>query len=387
MTRIRIKTWTILRSNIRRRWSYNCSTNGSFISRQSDSSIGAHRKHRLATWIDDSLGSQVSFKLQHPAQEFSSQRLIDLHTSPFYTILRTESSELYWYGLLPHKPRKKLLERLKEKTRHKHRSNTTSNSNPQQPTITVGCSVCLISNPYYNQGAWAFYIRDGRPKLGQLMEQAWVLSNTARFRLRPVELPPAKIKDEDKSSLEMPPPPSPSSSTCSVDSNTSFASSLKRKKHSNTTNTASNPFLMAVNDSDSERSTATATAQQNQRRRTLAIGWSDLHWRLQSGTDRQSDEDRRFVSVGEIPIEERRQWSHVDVNNLDNCRILRRDDLQIVKGNQSPKTPDCTLTLSNAKRIALENGTLISFSVDKDYLHTLQLRDSTLHYIMYESGQ
>jgi hypothetical protein len=37
-----------------------------------------------------------------------------------------------------------------------------------------------------------------------------------------------------------------------------------------------------------------------------------------------------------------------------------------VKGNQIPKTPDCTLPLANAKRISLENGTLLTYSVDKD---------------------
>ncbi|CAF5017299.1 unnamed protein product, partial [Rotaria socialis] len=58
----------------------------------------------------------------------------------------------------------------------------------------------------------------------------------------------------------------------------------------------------------------------------------------------------------------------------------------VVKGNQAPKTPDCTLSLPNSKRISLENGTLLTFSVDKDYLHTLQLRDTTIYYIMYEVG-
>ncbi|CAF4189690.1 unnamed protein product, partial [Rotaria sordida] len=58
----------------------------------------------------------------------------------------------------------------------------------------------------------------------------------------------------------------------------------------------------------------------------------------------------------------------------------------VIKGNQIPKTPDYSLSLSNAKRISLENGTLLTFSVDKDYLHTLQLRDTTIYYMMYEVG-
>ncbi|CAF0940743.1 unnamed protein product, partial [Didymodactylos carnosus] len=75
-----------------------------------------------------------------------------------------------------------------------------------------------------------------------------------------------------------------------------------------------------------------------------------------------------------------------NTNELDNCRLLRKDDLQIVKGNMTPKTPDCSLSIANIKRISLENGTLLTFSVDKDYLHTLQLRQSTVYYIQYEIG-
>ena len=83
------------------------------------------------------------------------------------------------------------------------------------------------------------------------MEQVWMLSNTARFRLKLVESTINKSKDEDKSSLEMPPPPSPASSTCSVDSNTSFPSSLKRKKQNTNSTTGSNQFFPNTNDSDS----------------------------------------------------------------------------------------------------------------------------------------
>jgi len=188
--------------------------------------------------------------------------------------------------------------------------------------ITVGCSVCLISNPYYNQGAWAFYIRDGQPKLGQLMEQAWILSNTARFRIKTIELLPNKTKDDDKSSLEMPPPPSPASSTCSVDSNTSFASSLKRKKHT----TVANPFLTTVNDSDSNE-------QQHSKIK------DEEYWPLD---EVMFIEDCKVAPIGKVmkidgslvlvkfPSKNNDTNDlNTDANNLDNCRILRKDDLQV----------------------------------------------------------
>jgi E3 ubiquitin-protein ligase EDD1 len=275
--------------------------------------------NRLATWIDESLGSQVNLKLQHSLQEFSSVHIIDIQTSPLYTIFRTDTNDLYWYGLLPHKPRQKLLERLKDKTRHKHRTNSQQQ---QQQIITLGCSVCLISNPYYNQGAWAFYIRDGQPKLGQLMEDAWILSNTARFRIKTLEFLSNKIKDDDKSSLEMPPPPSPASSTCSVDSNTT----LKRKKHPTNSTNGSNPFLPTINDSDSNE-------QQHSKIK------DEEHWPLDEVI---FIEDCKVALIGKVmkidgslvlvkfpSKNNENNETNNDTNNLENCRIIRKDDLQV----------------------------------------------------------
>ncbi|CAF3734360.1 unnamed protein product, partial [Rotaria sordida] len=336
--------------------------------------------NRIATWIDESLGTQVNLKFQHSLQNFSSIRIIDIQTSPLYTIFRTDTNDLYWYGLLPYKPRKKLLERLKDKTRQKNRTNTQQ----QQQIITVGCSVCLISNPYYNQGAWAFYIHNGQPKLGQLMEQAWILSNTARFRIKTYDFITNKIRyeNDDKSSLEMPPPPSPASSTCSVDSNTSFVSSLKRKKQHTNSTIGTNSFLTTIDDNDL-----------NEQQQHSKIK-DEEYWPLDEVI---FIEDCRVAPIGKVmkidgslvlvkfPSQNNND-TNIDGNNLENCRILRKDDLLVIKGNQIPKTPDYSLSLSNAKRISLENGTLLTFSVDKDYLHTLQLRDTTIYYIMYEVG-
>jgi E3 ubiquitin-protein ligase EDD1 len=250
--------------------------------------------NRLATWIDESLATPIHHKLQHSLQEFSSTHILDIQTSPLYTIFRTETNDLYWYGLLPHQPRKKLLERLKEKTRQKNRINS------QQTTITVGCSVCLIANPFYNQDAWAFYIHDGQAKLGQLVEQVWSLSNTARFRIKTYEFPSNRIKEDEKNSFEMPPPPSPASSTCSVDSNPNLPSTLKRKKH-----------------------------------HTNDIETNEESWPLDEVI---FIEDCKVTPIGKVmkidgslvlvkfPMKNNENY---DPNNLDHCRILRKEDLQV----------------------------------------------------------
>ncbi|CAF1070306.1 unnamed protein product [Rotaria sordida] len=277
--------------------------------------------NRIATWIDESLGTQVNLKFQHSLQNFSSIRIIDIQTSPLYTIFRTDTNDLYWYGLLPYKPRKKLLERLKDKTRQKNRTNTQQ----QQQIITVGCSVCLISNPYYNQGAWAFYIHNGQPKLGQLMEQAWILSNTARFRIKTYDFITNKIRyeNDDKSSLEMPPPPSPASSTCSVDSNTSFVSSLKRKKQHTNSTIGTNSFLTTIDDNDLNEQHSKIKDEE--------------YWPLDEVI---FIEDCRVAPIGKVmkidgslvlvkfPSQNNND-TNIDGNNLENCRILRKDDLLV----------------------------------------------------------
>ena len=64
----------------------------------------------------------------------------------------------------------------------------------------------------------------GVPKVGQLLNSAWSLNDTCRFKiLQPPKKPklpelPKASKDkqkEDYDSASMPPPPSPASSTCS----------------------------------------------------------------------------------------------------------------------------------------------------------------------------
>ena len=68
------------------------------------------------------------------------------------------------------------------------------------------------------------FFKGGVPKVGQLLNSAWSLTDTCRFKiLQPPKKPklpelPKASKDkqkEDNDSASMPPPPSPASSTCS----------------------------------------------------------------------------------------------------------------------------------------------------------------------------
>ena len=77
--------------------------------------------------------------------------------------------------------------------------------------------------PIYHAGSIGYTVSGGIPKVGQLLESAWSITETKRFKIiqppkkpKLPELPKEKDKQkEDYDSASMPPPPSPASSTCS----------------------------------------------------------------------------------------------------------------------------------------------------------------------------
>lgn len=200
---------------------------------------------KIATWMDESLG-YAGAKLESVATsypEFTVDKIVSLNTCTLYTVARTESNELFWWGVLPFSQRKRLWEKYKAKAKKPVRSNTT------QPEIITGTQVCMKNCPMYQPGAIGFTVINGVPKVGQLLNAAWDLSSSCRFKL--ITMPVVSSNTNSSSSgisslsdmkeflkassskqssgtsggnsnnketadrLDMPPPPSPASSTCS----------------------------------------------------------------------------------------------------------------------------------------------------------------------------
>ena len=91
---------------------------------------------------------------------------------------------------MPFAQRKKLVERSNKKKRAKETSTSSGaagsgSSSSSSSEIVAGATVCLRSAPLYNAGSIAFTEVNGVPKVGQLLESAWALSDTCRFRIRP----------------------------------------------------------------------------------------------------------------------------------------------------------------------------------------------------------
>lgn len=226
---------------------------------------------KVATWIDESI-SPITTKLEHPAtlitidpsypatgsNSHSSIRITSLHVSSFMSCVQLSNGGIYWWGIPPFSHRKKLIEKVKNDRTKSNRTksagstpftassssgNNSSSSSSKESEIVQGALVCMRSCPIYQNGSIGFTTVGGVPKVGQLVNSAWKITDSCSFRV----LSPAEIQSRTQTSSssssqlsrqsqstsatnlvnkeqtfnvdgtrsEMPPPPSPASSTSS----------------------------------------------------------------------------------------------------------------------------------------------------------------------------
>lgn len=141
---------------------------------------------KVATFLDEVLSSCASSKLEQTAQqytEFQQDRVISLHTCELYTVARLESGALYWWGVLPFPQRKRMWDKYRQKVR-KHRGTAVSSSSGNGVDgIVAGAQVIMKSCPMYQPGAIGFTVCGGVPKVGQLLNAAWNLTDVCRFKI------------------------------------------------------------------------------------------------------------------------------------------------------------------------------------------------------------
>lgn len=349
---------------------------------------------KVATWLDELLG-YVTSRLEHPAQaftEFTLDKIVSLHTCALYTVAKLESGALYWWGVLPFSQRKKLWEKYKAKSR-KHRPSTVISND-----ISYGTHVCMKNSPMYQPGAIGFTIANGVPKVGQLLSAAWNLDATCRFKILPAgsHLPNANFDKRESNGngttsinksnhketadrLDMPPPPSPASSTCSDTG--SITTSHKRQKR-----------VAPRNEGESERK-------------------DEEDWQLK---DVVFVEDVKTVPIGKVikvdgcyvavkffskdSKEKEKETKEKDFSTSDfkdltaeelikllaDCRLLRKDDLQVIKSSMNPRAPDCFQR--TPRRVNIVEGSsdsLLTIATDGQGIHAILKSGNKLSYVVY----
>ncbi|XP_036193817.1 E3 ubiquitin-protein ligase UBR5 isoform X14 [Myotis myotis] len=336
----------------------------------------ATENNKVATWVDETLSS-VASKLEHTAQTYSElqgERIVSLHCCALYTCAQLENN-LYWWGVVPFSQRKKML----EKARAKNKKPKSSAGISSMPNITVGTQVCLRNNPLYHAGAVAFSINAGIPKVGVLMESVWNMNDSCRFQLRS----PESLKSMDKASktteakpeskqepvkTEMGPPPSPAS-TCSDASSIASSASMPYKRR---------------------RSTPAPKEEEKV---------NEEQWSLREVV---FVEDVKNVPVGKVlKVDgayvavkfpgtssntncQSGSGSDADPSSLlQDCRLLRIDELQVVKTGGTPKVPDC-FQRTPKKLCIPEKTEILAVNVDSKGVHAVLKTGNWVRYCIFD---
>ncbi|XP_067303959.1 E3 ubiquitin-protein ligase UBR5 isoform X5 [Pseudorasbora parva] len=336
----------------------------------------ATESNKVATWVDETL-STVAAKLEHGAQTFpelQGERIVSLHCCALYTCAQLESS-LYWWGVVPFSQRKKML----EKARAKNKKPKSSAGISSIPNITVGTQVCLRNNPLYHAGAVAFSVNAGIPKVGVLLESVWNMNDSCRFQLRSPEslknmeknTKTQETKTESKPELvktEMGPPPSPAS-TCSDTSSIASSASLPYKRRRSTpapkeeekVNEEQWPLREVVFVEDVKNVPVGKVLKVDGA--YVAVKFPGTSSSVSSQSAAPTDSDPSSL--------------------LQDCRLLRIDELQVVKTGGTPKVPDCFQR--TLKKLCIpEKAEILAVNVDSKGVHAVLKTGSWVRYCVFD---
>uniref|UniRef100_A0A4W5PTR5 E3 ubiquitin-protein ligase UBR5 n=1 Tax=Hucho hucho TaxID=62062 RepID=A0A4W5PTR5_9TELE len=342
----------------------------------------ATETNKVATWMDDTLSS-VASKLEHSAQaypELQGERIVSLHCCALYTCAQLESS-LYWWGVVPFSQRKKML----EKARAKNKKPKSSAGISSIPNITVGTQVCLRNNPLYHAGAVAFSVNAGIPKVGLLLESVWNMNDSCRFQLRSPEslknmdktTKTQEIKTESKPELvktEMGPPPSPAS-TCSDTSSIASSASLPYKRRRSTpapkeeekVNEEQWPLREVVFVEDVKNVPVG---------KVLKVDGAYVAVKFPGTSSSVSTQPNQPSAPAPITDSD-------PSSLLQDCRLLRIDELQVVKTGGTPKVPDC-FQRTPKKLCIPEKAEILAVNVDSKGVHAVLKTGNWVRYCIFD---
>lgn len=141
---------------------------------------------KVATWMDESI-AHVSGRLEHGVgsfhDAFQGQKVSQIFVCNLYSFVRTEGNVLYWWGVLPFNQRKKLWDKYRTKSKKTSRTSGSGDVHSSSGEIQVGSQVLMRVAPMYQSGSIGFTVSGGIPKVGQLLNAAWCLSDKCRFKV------------------------------------------------------------------------------------------------------------------------------------------------------------------------------------------------------------
>ncbi len=273
-------------------------------------------------------------------------------------------------------------------------SYTTASKSSESGEIAVGSQVCMRNAPMYQAGSIGFTVAGGVPKVGQLLSAAWNIDDTCRFRIvQPPKRPklpelPKGEKDkakEDNDTASMPPPPSPASSTCSDGSISSPAVGGGRRQK------RSAPKEEPEKVDEEEWSLKDVIFVEDSRNvpigRVLKVDgpYAAVRFPVASSSSSSAPPAPSSANSGPppppAPPKEPGKDSEDGLLN-DNTRLLRKDDLQVVKTGVMPRIPDCFQRAP--KKINLQGeGQILALTVDGQGIHAVMRNGAKMSHRVY----
>jgi E3 ubiquitin-protein ligase EDD1 len=350
---------------------------------------------KLATWIDESV-APIAPKLEHSVILFpdfpSGEKILSLHVSSLLSCIKLDSGAIYWWGIAPYFHRKKIWEKIRAKTKKQRQTSNTSSCD-----IVTGAQVCLRNSPSYHSGAIGFTTAGGVPKVGQLLTSAWNITDSCSFKiinanefkrntntlssfastsntvsrnndqlLKEQQPPsPSMSKASSTERLEMPPPPSPASSTCSEPGCSPLPKRSKPRQNNST----------SFKDEIIEKNEETWNLKD-------VIFVEDVK-NIPIGRVLKVDGSYAAVRFNSSRDHNYSQSEGSDVQSLlQECRLLRKDELQLVKGSTSAKVLDCFQRLPKKVHIP-ESAQIIAMTVSNLGIHAIVKNGTKLNYTIY----
>ncbi|XP_017139652.1 E3 ubiquitin-protein ligase hyd isoform X1 [Drosophila miranda] len=359
--------------------------------------------NRVATWMDEQLG-YLGAKLDHTCctfNEFISDPITNIYVCSLYTVVRTDSNNIYWWGVLPFDQRRYLWDKFRTKTKKPFKVIATD--------INVGAQVIMKKCPIYQSGSIGFTCSNGVPKVGQLLNSVWNFTDVCRMKiinisthLGPDKCPATGVnqniqgastdKDllkatvmqstsnskngqmsssskESTDRIDMPPPPSPASSTCS---DTGSVTSHKRTKR-----------MTAKEDSN--------TNQESRKDEEL--------WQLKDvvfvedkvgpiGKVLKVDGDFlavRFPALNNASNAASTSKDECKEDDWQQCRLLRREDVQVFRTVMSTRGPDWLQKQPKKVNVGADTAgvQLLTIAVDMRGIHVIKKVLGKIHYSLY----
>ncbi|KAI6173317.1 E3 ubiquitin-protein ligase UBR5 [Aphelenchoides besseyi] len=132
-------------------------------------------KKRVATFVDDYFGANLCTAFYNDFLEVPAGLTVEkLMVCPLYASIQTTGNKIYWWGVYPFADRMQMFENVKKKGREE---------TGQTKEIIVGAEVRTRAIPIYASGSVGVNFSSGVPLIGILMESAWTMTETCRFRV------------------------------------------------------------------------------------------------------------------------------------------------------------------------------------------------------------